>query len=70
MLLECLVSLPATLEDTYARILKEIEKIYTKDAIKLLQWLACANQPLRVEELVDAIAVDIGLNLKRRYKQP
>ena len=74
MLRECLKSLPETLEDTYTRILLGIPKLLTDDDVKLLEWLACGARPLRIEELVDAIAVNLEDNprfvIEDRYLQP
>ncbi|KAJ5933712.1 hypothetical protein N7454_006041 [Penicillium verhagenii] len=52
-------SLPTTLEETYARILANIEKEYRQDALTLLQFLTYSERPLTLEEAVDAIAVDL-----------
>src|ERR1700737_3999508 len=58
-----LKSLPKTLDDTYARILDSIDKEDNgKDAFKVLQWLAYSAQPLRIEEIVEVIAIDIKDN--------
>jgi ankyrin repeat protein len=54
-----LASLPETLYDTYANILCDIDQDNTKDALKILQWLAYSARPLRIEEVADVIAVNI-----------
>jgi hypothetical protein len=55
-----LKSLPKTLDDTYARILHSINKEdNSKDAFKILQWLAYSTRPLQLDEIVEVIAVDI-----------
>jgi ankyrin repeat protein len=59
MLQRALASLPETLDDTYARILCNIDREYSQDALKILQWLAYSAQPLRIEEVVEVIAVDV-----------
>jgi hypothetical protein len=57
---KALKSLPKTLDDTYARILDNIdEEDNSKDAFKILQWLAYSARPLRIEEMVEVIAVGI-----------
>ncbi|KAH9029613.1 ankyrin repeat-containing domain protein [Lactarius pseudohatsudake] len=50
--------LPETLDETYKRILKGINKTQKDDARRLLQCLAIAVRPLRVEELAELLAFD------------
>ena len=50
--------LPESLDETYERILKEIKKPNRDHARRLLQCLAVAIRPLRVEELAEVLAVD------------
>ena len=50
--------LPESLDETYERILKEIKKPNRDHACRLLQCLAVAIRPLRVEELAEVLAVD------------
>ena len=50
--------LPSTLDETYYRILKRIDKAQWDDAHRLLQCLTVAARPLRVEELVELLAFD------------
>ena len=57
VLLETLKNLPETLDDTYARILTEIDKSDLQEARSALQWLAFSNRPLRVEEVAEAAVV-------------
>ena len=47
------------MDDTYARILSNVDEEYSQDAFKILQWLAYSVRPLRVEEVAEVIAVDI-----------
>ena len=49
--------LPDTLDDTYDRILCAIDKENSQDALKVLQWLVYSARPLRIDEVVDALAV-------------
>ena len=53
-----LTSLPETLDKTYARILRGIPKEQKQNAIRILQFLTYSERPLRIEEAVDALAVD------------
>ena len=52
--------LPESLDETYARVLKEIESTSQgRHARRLLQCLAVAMRPLRVEELAEVLAFDL-----------
>jgi ankyrin repeat protein len=53
-----LETLPKTLDETYARILRSIPLEHKKNAIRILQFLTYSERPLTVEEAVDAIAVN------------
>ncbi len=55
---EALASLPDTLDETYARILNAIPSRHKQMAIRILQFLAFSERPLRIEEVVEVIAVD------------
>jgi len=50
--------LPETLDETYERVLKNINKANQKHAIRLLHCLTVAIRPLRVEELAEVLTVD------------
>ncbi|KAF8261051.1 ankyrin repeat-containing domain protein [Lactarius quietus] len=50
--------LPETLDETYERILKGINKAQRANAHRLLQCLTVAVRPLRVEELAELLAFD------------
>ncbi|KAF2180825.1 purine and uridine phosphorylase [Zopfia rhizophila CBS 207.26] len=52
-----LTSLPETLYETYDRIMHGIPSIYKEKAIRILQFLAFSERPLRIAEAVDAIVV-------------
>ncbi|KAI9436655.1 hypothetical protein H4582DRAFT_2129896 [Lactarius indigo] len=51
--------LPRSLDETYERVLKEIEKANPHQAYRLLQCLTVASRPLRVEELTEVLALDL-----------
>ena len=55
-----LKELPETLDDTYERILRDINKANRDHAHLLLQCLTVAVRPLRVAELAEVLAVDFG----------
>ena len=59
---QALASLPKTLDDTYARILCNIDKrynSYNRHILKILQWLAFSVRPLQLEELAEIFAIDV-----------
>ena len=53
-----LADLPETLDETYLRILGEINKADWEFAHRLFQFVAVASRPLRVEELAELLAFD------------
>jgi len=55
-----LKELPETLDETYERILREINKANRAHAHRLLQCLTVAVRPLRVAELAEVLSVDFG----------
>jgi ankyrin repeat protein len=50
--------LPDSLDETYERMLREIGKVNPHQAYRLLQCLAVATRPLRVDELSEVLALD------------
>src|ERR1700747_1185008 len=57
---QMLKELPETLDETYERILRDINKANWDLAHRLLECLAVAVRPLRVAELAGLLAVDFG----------
>ncbi|GAB7364764.1 hypothetical protein MBLNU230_g5562t1 [Neophaeotheca triangularis] len=55
---KALDGLPATLDETYKRVLLDIEEMYRDHALTLLQWLAYAHSPPTLGELVEAAVTD------------
>jgi hypothetical protein len=55
---QCLNELHESLDETYEQILKGIPKLQKALACRLLQCLAVAVRPLRVEELTELLAFD------------
>ena len=53
-----LEELPETLDETYERILRDINKANRTHTYRLLQCLTVAVRPLRVTELAEVLAVD------------
>ncbi|KAK7212205.1 hypothetical protein V2G26_019383 [Clonostachys chloroleuca] len=52
--------LPRTLEGIYERILRDIREHHHTRVVRILQFLVYSQRPLRIDELVDAIAVDLS----------
>ena len=52
--------LPKTLEETYERILLGIDKNHLDNALKILQWLAFAARPVKIEEAAEMLAVNVS----------
>jgi hypothetical protein len=57
-----LATLPPTLDETYDRILCDISEDDYKYAVCILRWLAFSSRPLSVEEISEAVAIDIERN--------
>ncbi|KAN0136182.1 hypothetical protein V8E53_006042 [Lactarius tabidus] len=56
-----LSQLPATLDETYARVLQQIGRTNESYALRLLQCLTVAKRPLFVDELAEILALDFGV---------
>jgi hypothetical protein len=56
---ECLRTLPRDLDETYERILCSIDEDYVEDVPRVLTVLCFSTRPLTVNELIDAVAVDL-----------
>jgi hypothetical protein len=57
---EALLALPATLDETYKRMLIGIDPMFRKEATGLLQWLAYAQSPPTLGELAEASIIDVA----------
>src|SRR6266851_2823573 len=57
---QMLQELPESLDETYERVLREINKKNREHAHRLLQCLTVAVRPLRIAELAEILAVDFG----------
>ncbi|KAK2801686.1 hypothetical protein FQN51_005230 [Onygenales sp. PD_10] len=55
---KALGSLPATLDETYDRILLNIDAEYSEYALRILTWLAFSARPLDLSEVAEVVAVD------------
>ena len=67
-----LASLPKTLDETYARILRGIPEEHKQNATRILQFLTYSERPLKIEEAVDAIVVDAEADqyFNPKYRMP
>lgn len=68
-----LLTLPRTLEETYDRILDEINDAYKADVRAVLQWLSFSLRPLRLGEAAEAVAFDMShatFDINRRLLNP
>src|SRR5438034_10716593 len=67
-------TLPKTLDDTYARILMNIDEEFYEYALRVLQWLAFSACPVKLGEVAESIAVDLAGHpkfvLERRLREP
>jgi hypothetical protein len=74
MLQKTLVSLPATLDETYERILFKIDQNHSRMALKILQWLTYSTRPPQIKEIVEVLAVDVEdsprFDAERRFPEP
>ncbi|KAI2629526.1 hypothetical protein GGR54DRAFT_266866 [Hypoxylon sp. NC1633] len=69
---ETLNSLPITLDETYSRMIASVPPIYKHETTRCLQFLTYSDRPLSVDELVDAIAVDMNSQPRfdPKYRMP
>ena len=64
-----LEALPDMLDETYERVLREINKANREHARRLLQCLTVALRPLHVEELAEVLAIDFDAPAHRGIPQ-
>lgn len=57
---KALSTLPITLDDTYKRILSNLDKEHAEDASRILQWLCYSTRPMRLSEMVEVLAIDLS----------
>ena len=55
-----LQELPASLDETYARMLRELMKVNPDQVYRLLQFLTVATRPVSVVELAEILALDFS----------
>ena len=56
---KALKSLPKTLDETYERILTNIDESYASDVLKLLHFLTFSPRAMSLMELVEVLAIDM-----------
>ena len=66
---DVLDSLPATLDETYERTLREIKETKWEFARRLLQCVAVAFRPLQVEELAEILAIDFKAGTIPKFRK-
>jgi ankyrin repeat domain-containing protein 50 len=54
-----LKALPKSLDETYDRILLNIDEQHSDQALKIMQWLAFSARPVTLEEVGEALTVDL-----------
>jgi ankyrin repeat protein len=59
MLRKALATLPATLDQTYERILCAISEEESEYALRILRWLAFSEETVSLNELAEVVAIDI-----------
>ena len=72
---KALRSLPKDLDDTYTRILQDIDnKGYGDQVAKIMQWLACSAEPMSLVEIAEVFTVDMVsdtlVDFERRLEDP
>ncbi|CAD6581748.1 MAG: hypothetical protein ASARMPRED_000694 [Alectoria sarmentosa] len=74
LLRKALRTLPKTLDETYARILKSIPEEHVEDARRILSCLICAFRPLAIEEIAETVAIVIEgepyYDMESRLQEP
>ena len=64
-----LAELPRTLDETYERMLEEINEADSEYARRLFQCVAVAYRPLHVEELAEFLAFDFNTGHIPRFRE-
>jgi len=74
MLRKTLQSLPSTLDETYARILRSIDESWSESVARILEWLVFSATPLRLTEVAELVAIDVDedppFDISRRLPEP
>lgn len=54
-----LKNLPPDLNETYERILEGISEDDKELALRILRWLTCSLRPLRIQEIIEGVALEL-----------
>ena len=70
-----LTELPKGLDETYKRILNNVDENHRADTRMFLQWLAFSKRPMTIEEIAETITADVSdkflvFNQNKRYADP
>ena len=57
-----LKTLPATLDDTYERVLLNTSEEYYKEALAALTWLLFSKRPLWLDEIAEIMVINLSAN--------
>lgn len=52
-------ALPPTLDGTYDRILCNIDPMFKRETLHILQWLAYSMRPLTINQVAELVAFDV-----------
>ncbi|PGG97626.1 hypothetical protein AJ79_09136 [Helicocarpus griseus UAMH5409] len=66
---KALESLPRSLDETYVRMIANIDPDYANEVKTLLTWLCSSKRPMTVKEIIDVLAIELdtsSLNKARR----
>ena len=55
---KALTTLPKTLDDTYERIFYNLDQDRREDVLKILHWLCFSERPMKLDEMVEVLAID------------
>lgn len=67
---EVLRQIPPQMDDFYARIVASVNKSPSADLAKcVLTWVICSPRPLHLDEITEAVRLDIGRTLTASTKQ-
>jgi hypothetical protein len=61
---QALDSMPETLDETYDRILCNIDPFNKQGVLHILQWLTFSLRPLSLEEVAEVVAFDVDNDVK------
>ncbi|ERF73878.1 hypothetical protein EPUS_05890 [Endocarpon pusillum Z07020] len=59
---KALNSLPRSLDETYSRMLMNIDPELKEEAKRILTWLCFAKRPVTVQEIIDGLMIELGEN--------